>query len=383
MRPIKRASARCAVLFALTPTVWATEVSVCTDSGPVTIELFDEQAPLHTANFLRYVEQGFYSGTVFHRVVDGFVVQGGGYDRQLRQRETFEPIQNESRNGLSNVRGTVAAARSEDPHSATSQFFVNLKDNTQLDGSEDEWGYTVFGRVTAGIEVLDAISELPTSGKGALPAEVPEPLAAVSSMAVLDRAALAEIPEDTRAAFIQQAISDAAALNDADRTLEWVRLFRAICAPPDSYVLLIEANAAVARSDVQRAAHVLDEYFAITDRSHPSFSTAETLSRNLAPSAPAGAEALLSHCEIPSTPDIPNGSLDALERMVEGQAAVRDFMAESETYLDCLSEVIDDRNVTDAQHANAVQRHNQMVSLMEQLAERFNEQVRVFKAREN
>lgn len=384
MRPIKRASARLAVLFvSTTPAAWATEVSVCTDSGPITIELFDEQAPLHTANFLRYVEQGFYSGTVFHRVIEDFVVQGGRFDRQLQPREAIEPVQNESRNGLRNERGTLAAARNDDPHSATSQFFVNLSNNTQLDGGEDDWGYTVFGRVTEGIEVLDSIGELPTSGRGALTADVPEPLVAVSSMAVLDRAALAEIPEEARPDFIQRAISDAAALNDAERTLEWVRHYRAVCAPPDSYVLLIEANAAVARNDFKRAQYVLEDYFAITDRSHPSYSTAETLSRNLIPSAAPSTDSLIALCEMPRTPDIPNGSIDSLDRMVEGQADVRDFMTESEMYLDCLSDVIDGRDVSDAQRANAVQHHNQMVALMEQLAERFNEQVRAFKARED
>jgi cyclophilin family peptidyl-prolyl cis-trans isomerase len=382
MRPIKRTHPLFALVPLLTtmPTVWATEVSVCTEYGPITIELFDEQAPMHAANFLRYVEQGFYSGTVFHRVVRGFVAQGGGFDRELHQRETLEPIENESRNGLSNARGTVAAARTEDPHSATSQFFVNLADNTRLDGSRAEWGYTVFGRVTAGLDVLDTIAKLPTGAAGALPGDVPEPLVVMSSVAVLDRDALAAVPEDSRAEYIQQTISDAAAENDHDRTLEWVRHYRAICAPPDSYVFLIEANAAVAKNDIKRAEYVLADYFVVTDPSHPSYSSAETLARNL---APAHTATPIDRCEMPDPPDMPNGSLDSLDRMVDGQTAVRDFMAESDIYLDCLSDIIDDRRLAPEQHTAAVQRHNEMVTLMEQLAEAFNREVRVFKAREN
>src|SRR5688572_18343980 len=120
----------------------ATEVAVCTDRGRAVLELEDGAAPLQVANFLRYVDMGYYSGTVFHRVVPEFVVQGGGLDRQLRVRSTLPPVANESRNGLRNERGTVAAARTQDPDSASSQFFVNLADNTALDGGGREPGYT-------------------------------------------------------------------------------------------------------------------------------------------------------------------------------------------------------------------------------------------------
>jgi cyclophilin family peptidyl-prolyl cis-trans isomerase len=381
MQPRKRAHQAGAILSILgaTTAISATEVSVCTDRGPLTIELFDQQAPLHSANFLRYVEHGFYSGTVFHRVVADYVVQGGGYDRKLQKRATFEPVENESRNGLNNARGTIAAARTDDPHSATSQFFVNLKDNTQLNPTEAEWGYTVFGRVTSGLEVLDAIGKLPTAGAGPLPADVPEPLVAVSSMAVLDRAALEAIPEASRVEVIQREISEAAATNDIDRQLKWIGHYRAICAPADSDVLLIEATAALAKNDVQRAQYVIDDYFAITDPSHPRYSSAQALARNLAPST---VEAL-ARCEIPAVPELPNGSLDSLEQMVEGQSTVRTFMTASEMYLDCLSELIEGRELTDEQHASAVRKHNDTVARMEQLAEEFNRQVRIFKARED
>ena len=111
----------------------ATEVAICTDSGRAVLELADEAAPQQVASFLRYVDMGYYSGTVFHRVQAGLFVQGGGLDRELRVRSTLPSVPNESSNGLHNTRGTVAAARTEDPDSARSQFFVNLADNTQLD----------------------------------------------------------------------------------------------------------------------------------------------------------------------------------------------------------------------------------------------------------
>lgn len=384
MKPGKRAATACRLLpLLVAPTAaWTTEVAVCTDQGQFSIELLHEQAPAHTANFLRYVEQGFYSGTVFHRVVEDYIVQGGGYNRKLEPRRTFEPVANESRNGLENARGTLAAARTDDPNSATSQFFINLADSPELDGSQSEWGYTVFGRVVSGMEVVDGIGDLPTGASGPITADVPEPLVAITSMAVVDRAAIEALPEEGRAAHVQQKISDAAAVNDADETLEWVNLYRAICAAPDSYVLLMEANAALAKNEVQRAEYVLEDYFAITDPSHPSYSSAQALARNLTPDGHKPADPTFAHCETPPAPEIPNGSIASLDTMVAGQTAMRDFMSESEMYLDCLAEVIDGQELTDEQHSSAARRHNEMVSLMEKFAEDFNTQVRAFKARE-
>ncbi|HEY9182007.1 MAG TPA: peptidylprolyl isomerase, partial [Gammaproteobacteria bacterium] len=187
----------------------ATEVAVCTDRGRAVIELADDAAPLQVANFLGYVDSGFYSGTVFHRAISGFVVQGGGVDRQLRPRATREPVANESRDGISNTRGTVAAARlGDDPDSATAQFFVNLADNVQLDADRD-LGFTVFGRVREGIEIFDEVSRLPTEAAGPFRADVPMPLIAIKSIARLDEAALAAFPADGREAALKVAIAAA------------------------------------------------------------------------------------------------------------------------------------------------------------------------------
>ena len=145
-----------------TGTAWATDVAVCTDAGNFTIELFDEQAPLHAANFLEYVDRGFYNGTIFHRVIEGFVVQGGGVTRTFRSKPTLPPVANEADNGLTNDRGTLSAARTSDPDSATSQFYVNLENNANLNRRGGDAGYTVFGRVSDGMPVIDNIAALPT-----------------------------------------------------------------------------------------------------------------------------------------------------------------------------------------------------------------------------
>ncbi len=151
--------------------VQAGEVKVLmkTTKGEMEIALYPDKAPKTVANFLRYVDEGFYDGTIFHRVIPGFMIQGGGYTADLRKKPTHAPIENEAKNGLKNERGTIAMARTSEPHSATSQFFINHKNNPNLDyPSFDGWGYAVFGRVTKGLDVLDAIAAVPTTERGYL-----------------------------------------------------------------------------------------------------------------------------------------------------------------------------------------------------------------------
>ena len=142
-------------------------VVLSTNHGDITIELDAEKAPKTVENFLSYVKSGHYDGTIFHRVIDGFMIQGGGFEPGMKQKESGEPIDNEAANGLANEKYTVAMARTNDPHSATAQFFINVKDNGFLDyAGPDQWGYCVFGRVTAGTEVVDEIRKVKTSTKG-------------------------------------------------------------------------------------------------------------------------------------------------------------------------------------------------------------------------
>ncbi len=152
------------------------KVNVQTNKGLIVIELYPDQAPQSGANFLAYVDAGFYDGTIFHRVIPDFMIQGGGFTADLEKKETRAPIPNEADNGLKNERGTLAMARTNDPHSATAQFFINHKDNAFLDHSGKTprgWGYAVFGRVTDGMSVVDAIAATPTGGKGMFPKDVP------------------------------------------------------------------------------------------------------------------------------------------------------------------------------------------------------------------
>ena len=137
-----------------------------TSHGDVTIELFDEAAPVTVENFLAYVDDGFLDGTVFHRVIPGFVIQGGGFTENMQQKETRPPITNEADNGLKNERGTLSMARTQDVNSATSQFFVNLQDNAVLDHGTRDFGYAVFGKVVKGMDVIDRIAKVPTSTQG-------------------------------------------------------------------------------------------------------------------------------------------------------------------------------------------------------------------------
>jgi peptidyl-prolyl cis-trans isomerase B (cyclophilin B) len=153
-----------------------TVVDVVTSMGTFSIELDSEKAPKSVANFLEYVDAKHYDGTLFHRVINGFMVQGGGYDEKYERRATKAPVENEADNGLKNTRGTVAMARTGDPHSATAQFFVNVVDNKFLDHTAKDqqgWGYTVFGKVIEGMDVIDKMKEVATGSQGPFSKDAP------------------------------------------------------------------------------------------------------------------------------------------------------------------------------------------------------------------
>jgi peptidyl-prolyl cis-trans isomerase A (cyclophilin A) len=169
------------------------EVVLHTSQGDITLELYPDKAPKSVANFLQYVRDGFYAGTVFHRAIPGYLLQGGLYTRELQPRRTRPAIPSEADNGLSNLRGTVAVARGADPNSGTSQFFINLVDNRRLDfvGNQSglTWGYAVFGKVVKGMDVVDKIAALPTHGIGPFAADVPNPLVVIEGAQVVGEAA--------------------------------------------------------------------------------------------------------------------------------------------------------------------------------------------------
>jgi len=163
-------------------------VVMTTNHGTITLELNAEKAPKTVKNFLSYTEAGFYDGTIFHRVIDNFMIQGGGFNADMSQKTTEAPIENEADNGLKNDRGTIAMARTMDPHSATAQFFINVKDNDFLNHSGKNmqgWGYAVFGKVTEGDDVLDAIRGVATGSKAGHQ-DVPVEAVIIESVKVLE-----------------------------------------------------------------------------------------------------------------------------------------------------------------------------------------------------
>ena len=159
------------------PAAGSQRVRVVTTAGAFVIELDHNRAPRTVDAFLKYVKEGFYSGVIFHRVVAGFIAQAGGYTPDMQPKAVTENVVNESGNGLSNLRGTVGFARSNEPHSGTSQFYVNLADNVDLNPRPTRWGYAVFGKVVEGMEVVDDIGHRPTGGGGPFQSSVPvEPI---------------------------------------------------------------------------------------------------------------------------------------------------------------------------------------------------------------
>lgn len=178
----------CAFLTGLIMTSTAhagTLVDIDTNRGTIRLELADDKAPITVANFMRYVDEGFYDGTIFHRIIAGFMIQGGGYSEEFQKKSTAAAIKNEADNGLLNARGTIAMARTSDPHSATAQFFINHADNRNLDHRSPTmhgWGYAVFGQVVEGMDVVDEIAVLPTGSGGPFRSDVPKQAVVINSI---------------------------------------------------------------------------------------------------------------------------------------------------------------------------------------------------------
>lgn len=166
------------------------KVKMETSQGNIVLELYPDKAPKTVANFLKYVESGYYSGTIFHRVIDGFMLQGGGFDNKYMRKETNPPVINEADNGLTNDTGTIAMARTMDPHSATAQFFINIKDNDFLNHTNKTprgWGYTVFGKVIKGMATVEKIRKIPTGSGGPFPTDVPQKMVTINAVTMMSK----------------------------------------------------------------------------------------------------------------------------------------------------------------------------------------------------
>lgn len=176
-----------------------TLVNIQTSEGDIYIELFDEKAPATVKNFLSYIQDGFYDGTIFHRVISSFMIQGGGFTETLERKPTKDPIINEANNGLKNLKGTIAMHRLSDPHSATAQFFINVQDNPAWNYTGEQntitWGYAVFGEVVIGMDVVDKIRFKPTEGKKPFRKDVPVDNIVIKNIKVVD-----QLPETKAAA---------------------------------------------------------------------------------------------------------------------------------------------------------------------------------------
>jgi peptidyl-prolyl cis-trans isomerase B (cyclophilin B) len=163
------------------------QVDINTTLGTIRLELYPAKAPKTVENFLQYVKDGHYNGTLFHRVIDGFMIQGGGFEAAYRQKPTREPVQNEAKNGLRNEAGTVAMARTPAPHSATAQFFINVANNEFLNAerAQDGWGYAVFGKVVSGMDVVTKIAKTPTGAAGPFRSDVPKQPVLIQSVTLV------------------------------------------------------------------------------------------------------------------------------------------------------------------------------------------------------
>ncbi len=174
---------------AVTSTATAPQVKLQTSLGDIVIKLDSAKAPVSVENFLTYVKNGHYDGTIFHRVIPGFMAQGGGFTEKWDQKSTLTPIKNEANNGLLNKRGTIAMARTSDPQSATAQFFINYADNAFLDfkaETQQGWGYAVFGEVVQGMDVVDKMATVPTGRGGPMPSDVPQTAIVIKKASIVD-----------------------------------------------------------------------------------------------------------------------------------------------------------------------------------------------------
>ncbi len=195
MNALTRLSLLCVLLIvSLSPAVADDQhprVRLTTSMGDIVLELDREKAPKTVENFLNYVQEGFYNGTIFHRVIDGFMVQGGGFTQDFQKKPVHAPVGNEANNGLKNLNGTIAMARTNDPHSATAQFFINVADNGFLDHRSPTprgWGYAVFGKVVEGMDVVSRIRKTPTGSGGPFRKDVPRTPVVIEKVTLGDAA---------------------------------------------------------------------------------------------------------------------------------------------------------------------------------------------------
>lgn len=379
--PFKPLRAVFALLIAATasPAAFAIDVRICTNLGIVDVELDERNAPRHARNFARYADSGYYSGTIIHRAV-AEMIQAGGYNLEFERRRPEEPVPSEAANGLSNERGTIAASRREDdPDSATSQFYFNLTDNPHLDAAPGSAGYTVFGRVTGGLEVLDAIARQPTRRAGDL-TEVPSPVIELESVSVIERAALFGLSVEPDPASLQAAFAAAEATGDPAARLEAVDALRAACVSLDSEQFLAEAESANALGNTERARYSLEQFIARARTADPLLPRAQRLYASLPQPQESNFEDHIAHCRRPAAPTIPDGRFTDRAALAAVESAVVRYKQLGEAYVACIARVIDGGELNDLEIIDATNAHNEFVIELTGEAQRFNQAVREFRA---
>jgi len=375
-----RVALAAAASIAASPTAFAVDIRICTEFGAVDVALDERAAPLHTANFLRYTASGFYDGTVFHRVVPGSMIEGGSLDARLQRRTPGDSIANESDNGLLNQRGTIAASRSEDPDSATSQFYFNLDDNTQLDPGFGMPGYTVFGRVTAGLETIDQIARLPSRRVGDRN-DMPTPLVEIQSVVTLDNAPVFGLSIERDPATATANYEMARARRDAAGTLDALNAMKRSCVALNSSQRLAEAESAIAIGQLDRARFGLERYLATATAFDPARPTAERLYASL-PLTPRirSVDALVGHCGRPIAPSVPNGRFAERATLQAIESAVLRFRQLGQLYLTCVTQRLARADLDPAERIELTERHNELVIELTAVAARFNQAVRNFQS---
>ncbi len=357
--------------------VHAQEYLICTDLGPVEILIDSANAPIHAENFKSYVEDEFYVGTVFHRVIANFVVQGGGYNRDLNTRLEGDGIQLESDNGLENNRSTIAAARTNDPNSASSQFFFNLIDNNRLNRRGRNLGYTVFGEVIRGMELIDTIATLPTGPHGPFDAEVTSPMIAIRGIYSI---------QDNTATDLDSEITDALASENFLLASDLIDQKLAECGDIDINLIYLKAEISDLIDEKEISMRYLDEYFWYADSSNENYEDALTLyERNFfefGDLSSAKLQFLLdgidSNCVIPYTPFLPKGTLSELLDMQFARSSVLSFAQNLTVFSDCIDDQARARGLSDEQRSQLEKTYYYALDLSEGMQRALNREIQIF-----
>jgi len=367
----------------------AEEYLMCTDLGPIELEIYSNESPRHANNFDLYVKEEFFTGLVFHRVVENFVIQSGGYNRYLSSRLEHPPIEIETDNGLTNERGTIAAARTNDPDSASSQFFVNLSNNGSLNPRRRNPGYTVFGAVTSGMGLVDLIGSLPTGADGPLRSEVPSPTIAIRS--IFPRS---EINLDLMILSDDELTNNFNALvlnSEFQQAADLLNKHLADCGDINTLYMILKAQLYAMLENQEEAMRYLEEYFWFANINDQHFANAQTLYTELSFTAgdlsTRSLQNLLDNtqfsCIIPYSPLMPNGDIADLLDMQFARSAILEFSQQMDTLADCIDETQNERGISEEEELILSRAYYRARDINEAIQRRLNLEIQSFNLLQN